>query len=230
MALARRYSRQDDFEVEIAAASQRYGVEPALIKAVIARESAFNPMAHNPNDPGGAWGLMQVIEGTARWLGHRGEMSELFTPSVGIALGTKYLGLQRLKYPAIADTVASYNAGSPRHTASGAYINQPYVTGVLDLLAYFRAYDAERGGGGVEPSPFLGSDNPDGPRGPVDVVADPETPVGPAPSEPAPGDPETPVGPSPAKPPRMPRMRWPVVGIIAGAGLWAALYFATCGG
>lgn len=154
--LARRWPRQDDFDTEIRAASVRYGVAVPLIKAVIAAESGFNPNAYNPNDPGGAWGLMQVIEGTARMLGHKGPMADLFRPSIGIDLGTKYLGQQQARYSgALADTVASYNAGTARST-NGVYSNQTYVTRVMDLVPYFAAWEREKGGGTGDPvAPFL---------------------------------------------------------------------------
>lgn len=213
--LAKRFPRQEDFDAIIAVTAQRYGVEPALIQAVIARESGFKPDAYNPNDPGGAWGLMQVIAGTARDLGHLGPMSDLFTPAVGIDLGTKYLARQQLRYRGVvADTVASYNAGSVRLGPSGSYVNQPYVTGVLEWLSYFRAYAAERGGGGGEPSPFLAG-APDRPGRPVDLEPDPEGVA------------------SPSKGPEgvegVPRVRWPLLAAVTGAGLWSVLYFATCG-
>jgi hypothetical protein len=212
--LAKRFAGQNDFDDVITQAAQRYGVEPALIKAVIGYESSFKLNAYNPNDPGGAWGLMQVIESTARYLGHTGPMSDLFQPAIGIDLGTKYLGMQAARYQGVADTVASYNAGSVRRTTAGQYMNQTYVDRVLDLLAYFRAYEAEHGGPGVSPGPFPDG-GPNGDSSPPDVPTDAERVT-----IQANGD--SPVG-------TTPRLRWPVVGVATGLGVWAVLY-ATCAG
>ena len=60
----RRESSQDR---PILAAAQRYGVEPALVKAVVWRESRFDPLAKGRK---GEEGLMQIMEDTAKdWAG-----------------------------------------------------------------------------------------------------------------------------------------------------------------
>lgn len=254
--VAKQWARQDDFDSIVYAAAARWRVEPALIKAVIATESGFNPRAYNPNDPGGAWGLMQVIEGTARFLGHRGPMSDLFDPAVGVDLGTRYLSVQQGRYPNVADTVAAYNAGSVRLRGDQRYVNQSYVDRVTGFLAYFRDYERGKGGatGGVAPFPgadgavpdTLPSPDPGGPRG---LVGGSEPPVGPPePPEPpegperVPEGPEPPEGPeraleppepSPERPecPECPE-RWkvPVAGVVLGLGMWLVAYLGFCTG
>jgi len=49
-------------DASIRAAARRYGVEPALVKAVVWRESRFHPDVHGR---AGELGLMQVQEDTA---------------------------------------------------------------------------------------------------------------------------------------------------------------------
>lgn len=199
MTLVARWPRQDEFNNAVYAAGAKYGVDPALIKAVIGVESSFNPRAINPRDPGGAWGLMQMLDGTARMLGFTGLMPEfLDNPALAIDYGTKYLSQQQLRYAGVvADTASAYNAGSAWRVGSG-YGNQEYVNKVLATLDYFRAWDAQNGGA-ASAAPFPG-DRGAAP-GPGAVAGDAEV---------------------------APRRRgcWPVV--LALAVLWSGLYFGFC--
>src|SRR5712691_9395895 len=56
-----RLERSQD--IPIRAAARRYGVEPALVKAIVWRESRFNPKARGR---AGEIGLMQIREDAAR--------------------------------------------------------------------------------------------------------------------------------------------------------------------
>ena len=95
----------DAFKDEIATAAINYGVDAALLRAVIHAESAFNPMAVSDK---GAQGLMQLMPGTAGDMG----VGDAFDVAQNISGGAKYLA-QLLK-DFNGDTklaTAAYNAG-----------------------------------------------------------------------------------------------------------------------
>jgi soluble lytic murein transglycosylase-like protein len=93
------------FRETIDAAAGKYGVDPALVRAVIHAESAFRPDAVSKK---GAQGLMQLMPGTARELG----VVDAMSPEQNIHGGVRYLAslLARSGGNTTLAT-AAYNAG-----------------------------------------------------------------------------------------------------------------------
>lgn len=117
----------EPYEREIAVAAREYGVDPALVRAVIHAESAFNESAVSP---AGAQGLMQLMPATARELGVNNAMSA----TDNIRGGVHYLArmLQRFEGD-ITLATAAYNAGPgavgrhggiPPYAETKAYVNR----------------------------------------------------------------------------------------------------------
>ncbi|MBI5624145.1 MAG: transglycosylase SLT domain-containing protein [Elusimicrobia bacterium] len=115
---AKRYSSQ------VHAAAERYGLDPALIYALMHTESEFNPKARSV---AGAFGLMQIVPRTAgveayKFLYNQEKLvtpEYLFEPDNNIALGTAYLHMLHTRhYGKVQDpdnrrslSIAAYNCG-----------------------------------------------------------------------------------------------------------------------
>jgi soluble lytic murein transglycosylase-like protein len=93
------------FQGSISRAASRYGIDPALIRAVIHAESAFQP---NAKSRVGALGLMQLMPDTARDMG----VADPLSPEQNIQGGVRYLAwLMQKTRGNITLATAAYNAG-----------------------------------------------------------------------------------------------------------------------
>jgi soluble lytic murein transglycosylase-like protein len=93
------------FSSEIHAASLKYGVEEAIVRAIIHAESAYRP---NAISRAGARGLMQLIPATASRFG----VSDSFDPAQNIKGGVQYLAFLLKRYNSnLTLAAAGYNAG-----------------------------------------------------------------------------------------------------------------------
>jgi soluble lytic murein transglycosylase-like protein len=94
-----------EFTYSISRNARKYGVDPALVRAVIHAESNFNPLARSRK---GAMGLMQLMPGTAKDMG----VEDSANAAQNIEGGVKYLAwlLKRFKGD-ITLATAAYNAG-----------------------------------------------------------------------------------------------------------------------
>jgi soluble lytic murein transglycosylase len=144
----------------IRAAAQRYGVEPALVKAVVWRESHFHPRARGR---AAEIGLMQLQEAAAReWAGAERiqgfEHEHCFDPGTNTLAGAWYLRKLLGRYAQTDDPLpyglADYNAGrgnvlkwsqGAAATNSAAFIEhigfpgtKDYVRSVLRRYARYR--------------------------------------------------------------------------------------------
>ena len=119
-----------ELEPVIASAAERYGVDPAVIKAVIRAESGFRTDAVSR---AGAQGLMQLMPGTARALG-----VDATDPAQNIDGGVRYLKQQLDRFGNVEHALAAYNAGPGAVIRNGGVPpyaeTQRYVANVLSYV------------------------------------------------------------------------------------------------
>jgi len=134
------------FDPLIARHAKSQDLDPALVRAVISVESAFDPEALSPK---GALGLMQVIPETAVRYGladdrKRTVVQKLLDPAINLRIGTRYLhdllllfandlSLALAAYNAGEQTVIRYNNQVPPYPET-----RDYVTVVQQLYALYR--------------------------------------------------------------------------------------------
>jgi soluble lytic murein transglycosylase-like protein len=130
----------------IARYAKANGIDSALVKAIVAAESGYEPTAVSTK---GALGLMQVIPETAIRYGVSEDKTrtieqKLFDPATNISVGTRYLrDLLRLFENDLDLALAAYNAGEATVQRYDRQIppypeTQDYVKLVTQLYALYR--------------------------------------------------------------------------------------------
>ncbi|MHB8534689.1 MAG: lytic transglycosylase domain-containing protein [Sulfuricaulis sp.] len=121
-------------------AAREHGIDSALLRAVIATESDYDPRAISPR---GAVGLMQLMPDTARRYGVR----DIYDPAENIQGGAKYLrALMTRFHDDLTLTLAAYNAGEDAIVQYGNRV-PPYRETLLYVPRVMHLYRQYRRGG-----------------------------------------------------------------------------------
>jgi len=150
-----------EYQGDINREARHNGLDPALVAAVVWRESDFDAASQSRR---GAVGLMQVLPSTARFIASSpnpptGSASDLADPAVNLAFGSWYLRWLIDRHGgSVPEALAAYNGGPAnvtewkrRAAAAGRTLRVPedipfaetraYVTDVLQAWGiYRRAY------------------------------------------------------------------------------------------
>ena len=139
-----------EYEAIVVGHARNYELDPALLAAVIYRESKFDANAESSS---GAIGLMQLLPSTARGIalhtgGTKFRVADLYDPEINVRYGSFYLRRLLRKYGDERLALAAYNAGQANvddWLAHGDGIAFPetreYIEDVLETREiYARAY------------------------------------------------------------------------------------------
>jgi soluble lytic murein transglycosylase-like protein len=136
----RLHVEASQYDTLIREIATQYGVEFALVKAVVKAESDFNRLAVSPK---GARGLMQLLPKTAAL--HR--VRDVFYPRDNIEGGCRHLRMLLDRYEGnVPLAIAAYNAGTERVEAAGGVPAIAETREYLSrVLSYRIAYQQRQG-------------------------------------------------------------------------------------
>ncbi len=124
-----------EYDSVIEQASERYGIDPAVLHGLIQQESGFDPGAQSS---AGASGLTQLMPGTASSMG----VANPLDPTESIEGGARYLSQLMSQFGGnTEDALAAYNAGPGAVEQYGGI--PPYAetqSYVSKVLGYAEAY------------------------------------------------------------------------------------------
>ena len=111
------------YKDEITAVSVKYGIDAALVFAVVRTESGFDPLTVSAQ---GATGLMQILPSTGKYIADKRGIAEydLFNVKTNLDFGCYYWQYLSERFYGIKETAAAYNAGEG--TVSGWLKNREY--------------------------------------------------------------------------------------------------------
>ena len=134
-------AQRAQFAPLIAQVALEYGLDVALMHAIITVESGYNPQAKSP---AGAIGLMQLMPGTAARYGVR----NISDPLENLHGGARYLRFLMGMFPNKLDLVlAAYNAGEGAVQQAGMKI-PPYAETIAYVPSVIRHYERYRAAAG----------------------------------------------------------------------------------
>jgi soluble lytic murein transglycosylase len=134
-----RVPRHQGYDGLIGLTAAEHQVQPALVKAVIAAESNFDPDAVSRK---GARGLMQLMPDTAEQLG----VADPLRPTENVRGGTRYLRAMLDRYGDLTRALAAYNAGPSVVDRYGGVPPYRETRDYVDrVLTYYRAYHGDFG-------------------------------------------------------------------------------------
>ena len=137
--LARLPELDQPYAAEIEDAARRHRIDPKLLRALVAVESAHRAQAVSP---AGAAGLTQLMPATAAEL----EVRDRFDPVANLRGGAEYLARQLVRFGDVRLALAAFNAGPERVARLGRVPHiaetQAYVR---DVVECYLALSAGRG-------------------------------------------------------------------------------------
>lgn len=138
----------------VVVAAESHGLDPVLVAAVVEQESDFDSTAFRdePQIGDASRGVMQVLYGTAKWMGYEGDAQGLLETETSLRYGCTYLRYLMHRYGGdVRSALAGYNAGPGNVDTKGWRCVAGYVESVLGRMERLRREVQAVGGTTVAP-------------------------------------------------------------------------------